>query len=62
MENKKNMPVKDYDRTNRNFQSTDEDLRADKKDKQRLQPEKYPVNNESAARGNGDKSNDNSNR
>ncbi len=52
MEKQKDMPIKNYQPTDRNFQSTDEDLKADKKEHNKLQPEKYPVNNESSARGN----------
>lgn len=44
MEKQKDMPVKNYQPTDRNFQSTDEDIKADKKEHAKLQPEKYPVN------------------
>ena len=35
--------MKGYEKTNRNFQSTDEDLKQDKKENAKLQPEKYPL-------------------
>ncbi len=39
----KEMPIKDYDKTDRNFLSTDEDVKNEKKEKAKLQPEKFPV-------------------
>jgi len=39
----KEKPMKGYDKTNRNFQATDEDVKNDQKEHGKLQPEKYPV-------------------
>ena len=35
--------MKGYDKTNRNFQATDQDIKADEQSHGKLQPEKYPV-------------------
>lgn len=39
----KNTAMKGYDKTNRDFQTTEEDRREDKQESGKLQPEKYPV-------------------
>lgn len=40
---KKENPMKGYDKTNRNFLVTDEDIQKENREKAKLQPEKYPV-------------------
>ncbi len=39
----KEMPVTGHEKTDRNFQSTDKGLRDDKKQKAKLEPGKFPV-------------------
>lgn len=62
MKQQKEMPIKNYQPTDRNFQSTEEDIKADKKDHGRLQPEEYPVNKESVERNNNNAIDNGSNR
>lgn len=44
----KNKQMQGYDKTDRDFQATEEDRKDDAKQNSKLQPEKYPVNEESS--------------
>jgi hypothetical protein len=54
-QNEKNTAMKGYDKSGRNFQMTDEDLREDKTESGKLQPEKYPVNDNRSTDTSGNK-------
>lgn len=43
-QNDKNSAMKGYDKTDRDFQTTEKDRREDKQESGKLQPEKYPLN------------------